>query len=104
VEGTGLKDVKIYVYLVGKIINVHELTLPLRYKHTEVVIFIGISRLLKALCENWRDKGLSVSPDGERSMFGSVRGVATRMENVAKLEFFVSGVGLRKSTSSCKGC
>jgi hypothetical protein len=47
-------------------------------------MFNEISRLLEALCENWREKVLSINMDGDRSMVGSVRGLAARMENVAK--------------------
>jgi hypothetical protein len=94
VEGTGFMDVRIRVCLAGKIINAHALALPLRDKHTGEVMFNELCRLLDALCENWRDKVLSISTDGDRSMVGSVRGVATRMENVAKPGFLRVWCGL----------
>jgi hypothetical protein len=96
VEGTGYMDVRIRVCLDGKIINAHALALPLRDKNTEVVMFNDLSRLLAGLCENCRDKVLSISTDGGRSMVGSVRGVATRIENVAKPGFLRVWCGLHQ--------
>jgi hypothetical protein len=96
VEGTGFMDVRICVCLAGKIINAHALALPLRDIHTGEVMFIELSRLLDALCENWRDKVLPISTDGDRSMVGSVRGVATRMENVSKPGFLRVWCGIHQ--------
>jgi hypothetical protein len=67
-----------------KIINAHAIALPVSHKHTGEFMFKELSRLLDALCEKWREKVLSISTDGDQSIVGSVRGVATRMENVAK--------------------
>jgi hypothetical protein len=77
-------DMRIRVSLSGRIIIAHALSLPLKDRHTGMVMFNELSRLLDALCENWRDKVLFISADGDRSMDGSMRGVATRMENISK--------------------
>jgi hypothetical protein len=84
VGGTRFMNVRIRVCLAGKIINAHALALHLIDKHTGEVMFNELSRLLEALCENWREKVFSVSTDGDRSAVGSERGVAKRMENVEK--------------------
>jgi hypothetical protein len=54
-------DVRIRVCLAGKIINAHALALPLGDKHTGEVMFNELCHFLDALCENWRDKVLSIS-------------------------------------------
>jgi hypothetical protein len=92
VEGTGFRDVMIRPFLAGKLIKA--LALPLRDIHTGEIIFNEVSCLLDALCENWRDKVLSMSTDSDRGMVGSVRVVATRMENAAEEVFLRVWCGL----------
>jgi hypothetical protein len=87
VESTVFMDVGFGICLAGNIINAHALDFPLRDKHTVEVMFNEHSRLLEALCKNWRVKISSFSTDGDCSMAGSVRGDATRMEKVAKPGF-----------------
>jgi hypothetical protein len=86
VGGTGFMVVRIRVCLAGKMINAHGLALHLIDKHAGEVVFNDLSRLREALCENWSEKGLSISKDAERNTAGSERGLATTMENVQKHE------------------
>jgi hypothetical protein len=80
VEGTGYLDFRVRVCVKSEIENLHVLAIPLRDRHTGGIIFNAMANVLDKLCENWREKAIGVTTDGDRSMTGQLKGVASRIE------------------------
>jgi hypothetical protein len=80
VEGTGYLDFCVRVCVKPEIENLHVLAIPLRDRHTGDIMFNAMADVLDTLCENWREKVIGVTTDGDRSMTGQVKGVASRIE------------------------
>ena len=93
---TSYLDIRIRVFVGGKIHNLHLLAIPMFSSHTGEEIFLHAERALDVICPTWRDLIVSISTDGERKMTGRVQGVATRFERVAKPGFFRLWCGLHQ--------
>jgi hypothetical protein len=83
VEGTGYLDFRVRVSVKSEIENLQVLAIPLCDRHTGEIIFSAMADVLDVLdklCENWREKVFGVTTDGDRSMTGQVKCVASRIE------------------------
>jgi hypothetical protein len=80
VECTGYLDFRVHVCVMYEIENLHVRAIPQRDRHTGEIIFNEMADVLDKLCENWREKVIGVTTDGDRSMTCQVKGVASRIE------------------------
>ena len=85
---TSYLDIRICLFVGGKIENLHLLAIPMFSSHTAEQIFVHAEKALDVLCPRWQDLILSISTDGEQKMTSRVSGVATRFGHVAKPGFF----------------
>jgi hypothetical protein len=80
VEGTGYLDFRVRVRVKFEIENLHVLEIPLRGRQYGEIMFNAMADVLDKLCENWRQKVIGVATNGDMSMTGQVKGVASRLE------------------------
>jgi hypothetical protein len=80
VEYTGYLDFRVRVCVKSEIENLHVFAIPLRDRHTGEVMFNAMADVLDKLHEIWREEAIGVITDGDRSMTGQVKGVASRIE------------------------
>ena len=80
---TGYLDIRVRIYVHGKIENFHVVSLPIHGVHTGAVMFDAFQRFFDVLCPSWKRKVLSCASNGEAKMTGWISGFVTRMENVA---------------------
>ena len=83
-QGMSYLDVRSRVHIESSIQNFHLLAIPLFDRHTAANMFVVLEKFLDALLPNWRKHIIGVSTDGDRTMTGRIRGLATRIEEAAQ--------------------
>ncbi|GMF27015.1 unnamed protein product [Phytophthora fragariaefolia] len=79
-HGKSYLDVRVRFSLKGALYNFHMMAIPLYQEHIGENTFASLSSFLDALAPEWRQLLVGVSTDGDSSMTGRIRGVATRLE------------------------
>lgn len=64
--------------------NLHVLAIPSHDYQSAEQMFIIVNKILSTLLSNWPDKIIAVSTDGEPKITGRLRGLVTRISDVAK--------------------
>ena len=77
--------------------DAHILAMPMFESKTAAYIFSLCGKLLGTLVPEWRLQILGFSSDGERTMIGRIRGVATKFEEAAENEIVRVWCGLQQS-------
>lgn len=83
-QSTGYFDIRVRVFVAGKLHNLHVMALPVFTRHTALNLFRAFQRLFDVLCPAWRDKILSCSTDGENKMTGKQNGFLKLLSDEAK--------------------
>jgi hypothetical protein len=81
-------DVRVTVYVKGRVSNWHLLAIPMCESHTGEHMFNLLATLLDSLVLDWRNQLIGVTSDGASSMTGLYRGVFTRLQRVAITGFY----------------
>ena len=87
-SNTSYLDIRIRFVLHGAIYNIHLIAIPMFESHTGLYMYQLFEKVFDVLCCNWREKIIGYTSDGASSMTGSVKGVGTRIGQVALPGFF----------------
>jgi hypothetical protein len=95
-QATSYLDVRCRFFFNGDMQNFHLLAIPLFERHTGENMFKTLAVFMDALCPSWKQRVISVSTDGDRSMTGHISGMSTRIEQVATPGFIRIWCGLHQ--------
>ena len=83
-RGHSFFDLRMSLYLKGRLLNLKQVALPMFDRHTAENMFNMVAKLMDALFPNCRAKLIGVSSEGENMMTGRHRGHVTRLVSAAE--------------------
>jgi hypothetical protein len=72
----------------SEMFNIHLIAAPMYQSHTSNNMYSLTSKILDALCYNWKDKIIGVTSDGASNMTGRHIGLVTQIQHDAKDGFY----------------